>query len=161
MHKNSIFVSDRDIFTNLHRYFTAAKCLDGYYGKYCENQCSFPKFGSGCQQSCLCTKSKCHFSTGCHFGQNGKILKRNNLIMKTNHVEYYCLTNLYLFCQSACLNVPQSCGGAVGSSIGIAFARLVFKSRRERCKSVKQVVSVSKLNDRQRLTGTIISGSQR
>lgn len=67
-------------YVNWYWYFTAANCLDGYHGKYCEKQCSFPKFGFGCQQRCLCTRSKCHFSTGCHFEQNGKIFFNGMII---------------------------------------------------------------------------------
>ena len=55
-------------------FISAANCPYGYIGKYCEKQCSFPKYGYGCQRSCFCTKSQCHFATGCKFKQNGKLL---------------------------------------------------------------------------------------
>nr|XP_022286651.1 uncharacterized protein LOC111099602 isoform X2 [Crassostrea virginica] len=64
----------------------AANCFKGYYGEYCGKQCSFPKFGYGCQQTCLCTKSRCHFSTGCDFKQNAlrnQIVKQEGPTMTT------------------------------------------------------------------------------
>lgn len=62
--------------------FTADSCPDGYYGEYRNKKCSFPTFGYSCQQTCLCSKSRCHFSTGCHIEQNGKLV-----LEKRRHVE--------------------------------------------------------------------------
>ena len=53
-------------------FFEVINCPDGFKGSYCENQCSFPRFGYGCQQVCLCSRKHCHFITGCQFKQIGK-----------------------------------------------------------------------------------------
>ena len=49
-------------------------CSAGYIGSHCENRCSFPSFGYGCQQVCLCSRKQCHFTTGCQFKQMGKFV---------------------------------------------------------------------------------------
>lgn len=46
-------------------FVAAAKCPIGFTGKYCESQCQFPDYGYGCQQSCICSKQRCNFATGC------------------------------------------------------------------------------------------------
>lgn len=47
------------------------KCPDGFIGKYCDKQCSYPQYGIGCQQSCKCSKRRCNVFTGCQFTKTG------------------------------------------------------------------------------------------
>lgn len=47
------------------------RCPVGFTGKYCDKQCSYPEYGSGCQQSCICSKQRCNVFTGCPFTKTG------------------------------------------------------------------------------------------
>lgn len=47
------------------------RCPDGFIGKNCDKQCSYPEYGIGCQQSCMCSKQRCNVFTGCPFTKTG------------------------------------------------------------------------------------------
>lgn len=51
-----------------------SRCPNGFRGSYCELKCSFPFFGQGCVQRCLCAEEDCHYSTGCNKKRKNYIL---------------------------------------------------------------------------------------
>ena len=54
--------------------FVAEKSAVGHTGIHCKQPCSYPFYGSGCQQVCLCPTKRCDISTGCQSLQNSKCL---------------------------------------------------------------------------------------
>uniref|UniRef100_A0A8W8MHA8 Uncharacterized protein n=1 Tax=Magallana gigas TaxID=29159 RepID=A0A8W8MHA8_MAGGI len=42
-------------------------CPVCFTGTYCDKLCTYPQFGIGCQQSCICSKRRCNVFTGCPF----------------------------------------------------------------------------------------------
>lgn len=57
-------------------YIIAAICQAGVIGKYCDEQCEFPMYGYGCQQRCLCSKTRCSISNGCSKIKSSEFFKR-------------------------------------------------------------------------------------
>lgn len=57
-------------------YIIAAICQAGFIGKYCDEQCEFPMYGYGCQQRCLCSKTRYSISNGCSKIKSSEFFKR-------------------------------------------------------------------------------------
>lgn len=53
------------LFNHEEQYFLGTNCPLGFIGRYCETTCQYPHYGFGCQQTCLCSKTRCNSSTGC------------------------------------------------------------------------------------------------
>lgn len=52
------------------------ECRVGFTGEYCDKQCSYPQYGIGCKQSCICSKQRCNVFTGCPLIKTGTQLIR-------------------------------------------------------------------------------------
>nr|XP_022290389.1 uncharacterized protein LOC111102026 [Crassostrea virginica] len=75
-------------------------CPNGYVGKYCETRCSFPKYGYGCQQICLCSKLSCHFATGCHLKHNEVRITNGELDIQTTSAKERQTLTVYILTTS-------------------------------------------------------------
>lgn len=63
------------------------KCPVGFTGKYCDEQCPYPQYGIGCQQSCMCSKQRCNYFTGCPFTKTGTLLITTTTTKHTKNLQ--------------------------------------------------------------------------
>ena len=76
-------------------FFKVMNCPAGFIGSYCENRCSFPRFGYGCQQVCLCSRKQCNSTTGCQLKQIGKI--SCGMEFTNQYVNWFTIVYFYYF----------------------------------------------------------------
>lgn len=41
------------------------RCADGYTGRNCHLQCTYPEYGHRCRKICSCSPLSCHHINGC------------------------------------------------------------------------------------------------
>lgn len=86
------------------------RCADGYTGRNCHLQCTYPEYGHRCRKICSCSPLSCHHINGCpppaercqagFFGRN---------------CEFECLYPRYGFgCQRTCACSRKRCNTSTG-----------------------------------------------
>ena len=75
-------------------------CPSGYFGDFCQESWSFPKYGPGCQKVCLCSKQRCNVSSG-------YIKKEIKFLILIKGILAMFVSNCYYFFQHWLGEVPK------------------------------------------------------